>query len=342
MGNVILISGDPKTHEEITTLLPKGASLEEFSTLEELPKPSAASGDGGLSGKIILVDLAGAPIPAARIEPFRQAGIPILALIHSPAQREAAFHAGFDDYILRPLSSSELKNRLDRHLQTLACSPSSSAVIERERRAAVGRLTSYFCHAVNNSIQTIRGSIDLALEEPDLSAGIAEYLTICRRETISLGEKTHRLRQIYRPKPSPPEEISPEALIRETLKMAADDLTGNHITVRVELSPPLPVLHGSIDRLTLALLLMIFHLAEELGARGGGELRVHAGREHGALQLALYAAPGADAPAPEPAPAESLPPALGPAWELIQSERGQLQAFRRDGGFCLQVRFPAG
>jgi CheY-like chemotaxis protein len=335
MGNLILISGDPKTHKEITALLPKGVSLEGFATPEELPRPSAVE----YSGKIIFVDLAGAPIPAARLDPFRRAGIPLLALIAEPAQREAAFHTGFDDYLLRPVSAAEVKNRIDRFLRKDSF---SSIVIERERQAAVGRLTSYFCHAVNNSIQTIRGAIDLALEEPGLSAVISEYLTISRKETVSLAGKINRLRQVYRPKPSPPEEIALDAFLRETLKMAADELTRNSISIREQIESPPPVLHGSVDRLTLAFLMMLFHLGEDIGGRGGGELRIQVGRDHGSVQVTLRAVPGSGESAVESMPVGSLPPGLEPASELIQSERGQLRAFREGGGSCLQVRFPAG
>jgi CheY-like chemotaxis protein len=342
MGNVVLISGDPKTHEAITALLPKGTSLEEFATLEQLPRPSDAPGEGNYAGKIILVDLSGAPIPAARLELFRLAGIPLIALIGSPAQREAAFRAGFDEYVLRPCSAAELKTRIDRLAQVNPAASAPSAVIERERQAAVGRLTSYFCHAVNNSIQTIRGAVDLALEEPDISAGIAEYLAICRKETVSLGAKINRLRQIYRPKPAPPEEIALDTLLRETLKMAADDLTRNNIAAKEQMDTPLPVLHGSVDRLTLAFLMLIFHLGEELGGRGGGGLSVQAGRDRGFVQVTLVATPGAGDAAAGETVADPLPPGLEPARDLIQSERGRLLMLYQNGSCCLQVRFPAG
>jgi len=86
---------------------------------------------------------------------------------------------------------------------------------------------------------------------------------------------------------------------------------------------------------------MFFLLADDFGLRGGGELLIRAGRDHGTLQVTLRAVP-AGASVAEPRSTESLPPGLEPARDLIQSERGQLLAVREDGGFCLQVRFPAG
>jgi CheY-like chemotaxis protein len=343
MWNVVLISGDRKTHEEITALLPKGASLEGFTTLDDLPRPHTAPTEGKYFNAILLIDLAGEPIPAGRLEPFRLTGIPLVALISSPAQREAAFRAGFDDFLLRPFSNPELKIRLDRTAHVFAAAAENSpAVLERERQAAVGRLTSYFCHAVSNSMQVIRGSVDLAREEPNLPAPIAEYLTICRKETVIIGAKINRLRQIYRPQPAPPEPVALDALLHESLAMAADDLLRNNVTAREQFESPLPAIHSSSDRLALAFLMMIFHLSQELGGRGGGELRVQAGRYRGFVQVTLCATPGASKPETGAAAVDSLPTGLETVRELFQSERGQLQAFHRENGFCLQVRFPAG
>jgi signal transduction histidine kinase len=337
MGNVVLISGDPATRAEVKALLPQGDSLEEFSSLDELPRPA----DARFSHSVLLADLAGEHISVGRLEPLRRAGVPLVALISSPGEREAAFRAGFDDYLLRPISGFELKTRLERLARTSPALRASPAGLELERQAAVGRLTSYFCHAVSNSMQAIRGSVDLAREEPDLTPAIEEYLAVCRKETVIIGQKINRLRQIYRPKPAPPEPVALDALLRESLSMASDDLLRNNVTPREQIEQPLPAIHSSADRLTLAFLMMIFHLSQELGVRGGGELRVQAGRERGFVQITLGAIPGAQEAAAEPAE-DALPAGLEPARELIQAERGQLQAFHRGNGFHLQVRFPAG
>ena len=336
MRTVILISGDPKTREEIKSLMPAGVGLEVFAALEDCPSPSTPQAEGKYSGSVILADISGEAPPAARLEPFRLAGIPIAALIQTPSQRESAFHAGFDDYLLRPCSSSELKSRLE-HLAHpgAAAAQASPAALERERQAAVGRLTSYFCHAVNNSMQTIRGSIDLAREEPGLSPGIDEYLVMCRRETDLIGLKINRLRQIYRPKPSPPEAAQLETLMRESVKMAADDLLRNNVTVKEQIEPSLPAIHCVPDKIYLALLMILFHLGEDLGNRGGGELRVRAARDGGGVLMTLAAVPGADRP-------DTLPAGLEPAADLLQSERGRLEAWRTADGSGVQIQFPAG
>jgi CheY-like chemotaxis protein len=337
MPNIILISGDPKTKEEIKPLLPAGAGLEAFAALEEYPHPQTPQAEGKHADLLVLMDLSGEIPPAARLNPFRLAGIPLVALISSPARRDAVFRAGFDDYLLRPYVSAELKNRLER-LSQVGGIP--SAALERERQAAVGRLTSYFCHAVNNAMQTIRGAIDLAREEPEVSPGVDEYLAICRKETELIGIKIDRLRQIYRPKPSPPEAIPLETLVRESLKMAADDLLRNNVSVKEQIGASLPDIHGMPDRISMAFLMILFYLSEALGTRGGGELRVQAARERGSVQVILMAVPGPD---PRVAGASgTLPPGLEPAADLIRSERGRLAVRPAGDGYGLHIRFPAG
>ncbi len=341
MRTIILISGDPKTREDIQSLKPTGVGLEVFAALEDCPRPRTPQAEGKYAGSVMLVEVAGDTPPAGQLELFRLAGIPLAALIQTPSQRESAFHAGFDDYLLRPCSSFELKSRLERLAQTGASSAQPSpAALERERQAAVGRLTSYFCHAVNNSMQTIRGSIDLAREEPGLTTGVDEYLSICRKETELIGAKINRLRQIYRPKPAPPEAVQLEELVHETLKMAADDLMRNNAAVKESIEPSLPAIHGTADRISLAFLMILFHLGEELGRRGGGELRVQAARDSGNVLViftAVHAAgePGADHP-------EGLPPGLEPATDLIRSERGRLEVSPNPDGYGVQICFPAG
>jgi signal transduction histidine kinase len=336
MRTIILISGDPKTREEIKTLMPAGVGLEVYSVPENCPRPLTPQAEGKYSGSVILAEITGEAPPAARLEPFRLAGIPLAALIQNPSQRESAFLAGFDDYLLRPCSSSEFRSRLERLAHAgAAAAQTSPAALERERQAAVGRLTSYFCHAVNNSMQTIRGSIDLAREEPGLSPGIDEYLSMCRRETELIGIKINRLRQIYRPKPSPPEAAQLETLMRESVKMATDDLQRNNVAVRETIEPSLPAIHCTPDKVYLALLMILFHLGEDLGTRGGGELRVQAARDRGHVLVTLTAVPGADRQ-------DTLPPGLEPAGELIQSERGRLEPWRTADGNGVKIQFPAG
>jgi CheY-like chemotaxis protein len=341
MQNIILISVDPKTKEEIKPLLPAGAGLEAFAALEECPYPQTPQAEGKYAGSIVLIDLSGEIPPAERLDPFRLAGIPLVALIDSPARRDAVFCAGFDDYLLRPCSSAELKNRLERLARTDASAPQlPSAVLERERQAAVGRLTSYFCHAVNNAMQTIRGAIDLAREEPGVSPGVDEYLAICRKETELIGIKIDRLRQIYRPKPAPPEAIPLETLVRESLKMAADDLLRNDVSVKEQIGASLPAVHGAPDRIIMAFLMILFYLSEDLGTRGGGELRVQAARERDSVQVLLTTIPGSDAPGA--GASDTLPPGLEPAADLIRSERGRLAVRPAGDGYGLLIRFPAG
>jgi signal transduction histidine kinase len=334
MWSLIFFSGDPQSKAEVKALLPEGAGLEEYATLRDVPRPSASGADEP-ADKVILVDLSGAPIPAGQLEPFRRVGIPTAAWIGAPEQREAAWRAGFDEYLLRPCSKAEALLRFTRLRKTAGAADAGSARIDRERQAAVGRLTSFFCHAVNNSIQTIRGSVDLAREEPDLPDPVAEYLTICRKETVSIGAKIDRLRQIYRPRPAPPEPVALGALLHEALQMAADELLRANVTAREQFESGLPDMHGSPDRLALAFLLILSQMAEDLGPRGGGELLVRTAREPGALTAAFCAGPDAGTPA-------ALPPGLEPALELIRNERGRLEAFSAAGGLRLTVRFPAG
>jgi signal transduction histidine kinase len=342
MVDVVLISGDPSTHKEIKVLLPKGASLEEFTSPEELPRPTAPSENAG-SRTIIIVDLAGAQNISPKLELYRRAGAALVALISSAAQRETALRDGFDDYLLRPVSAYEFALRLERLSAGRAGSPAL------ERQAAVGRLTSYFCHDVNNTLQTIRGSVDLALEEPNLSAGIAEYLAICRQETVTIGRKIDRLRQIYRPKPGPPQPVAIEALLHEALTMAADEILRVGVAVREEIEPSLPPMLGSSDQLCLAFLMIVFQLCEEFGDFGGGELRVRAESAGGSVLVTFAPIPGthpfsragaaAVGAAPEPA---ALPPGLEPARDLIKTQRGELQSLGLGREHQLRVRLPAG
>ena len=341
--NLALISGDPATHKEISDNLPKGVSLEEFATPEEILRADARIGDSR-SGTIILVDLARWPNFARQFEPFRKLGASWIALIGSAEGREPALRDGFDDFLLRPVSAAELALRLQRLTGGNGVAP------ERERQAAVGRLTSYFCHAVNNSMQTIRGSVDLALEEPNLSAAVAEYLAICRTETLTIGRKIDRLRQIYRPKSAAPQPLALGPLLHEVLAMGADELLLAGVAVREEINPQLPSVLGSDDQLCLAFLMILFQLCGEFVQWGGGELRVRADSGGGFVQVVFTPMPGTH-PFKRTAEGSSegraglepvaLPPGLEPARDLLQAQRGGVQMFGAGREQSVQVRLPA-
>jgi signal transduction histidine kinase len=332
MGTVTLISGDSETRKTIQSLLAKEISLQKFITLDDLPLPSPAAS----SVKLILVDLANTSATAADLEPFRRSGIPLISLIDSPSERDSALLAGFDDYLLKPFSALELRARVLR----FAAAPAAPD-LARERMATVGRLTSYFCHAVYNSLQAIRGATDLALEESDLPPAVSEYLRISRKETFHLAEMVDRLRQIYRPKPGAPESVALISLLRESLAMASDELIKNEVRVREEFPPELPDLQCRRDTLALSFLLLLLRLGDSLGECGGGGLRVKVRQDNGALSVQFFAAAspsrtGGGFPSP------SLFHGLEPARELIQAERGEMLVSSAEGELRIEIRLPAG
>jgi phosphoglycerate-specific signal transduction histidine kinase len=120
-------------------------------------------------------------------------------------------------------------------LNTSQPDPKVSLSPDIQRQALIGRLTSNIVHELNNPMQAIRGSADLALEDLSNTEELKQYLKIIQQSSDRALSLISLVRSIYAPEHSSPCPIDLCYLLQTLLPIIKDDL--NHKAMIVQVVP---------------------------------------------------------------------------------------------------------
>lgn len=148
-------------------------------------------------------------------------------------------------------------------------------VLRTERLAAMGRLAAALAHEVNNPLQGIGSSLELALDFPLEEAEREEYLQTVRQEIERLMHLTSRVLDFARPPQVERRPTCAAEVVRHALTLAGKQLQHRHIQVDVDLPADLPPVLASADHLAQVFLNLIINAIDAMP--GGGKLSVVAG-----------------------------------------------------------------
>jgi signal transduction histidine kinase len=93
--------------------------------------------------------------------------------------------------------------------------------VEAERLAVLGRIAAGLAHEIGNPLGSIRGSIELLRESPDLSAEERHLCDIIQRETARLSNLVGDMMDLSKPRPPRAESVDVAALARDVVALAA-------------------------------------------------------------------------------------------------------------------------
>jgi len=271
MRTILLLSGDPSLEETIRSVLPE-TGVEPVTDRNSLLAALEARSQGGGVGMVVVDARTDADV-FAWLEEICRKGVPVVVVIPAVELRTQVFGAGASDYLIDPLLPEEVKLRLGGVGQTPA---SLDQVGLNERLITLGRLTSSFCHEINNIMQGAHGSISLVLEEQGLSEDMQVLLSIGTDEMRRVTRLVERLRQFYRPDIDQVGSLSLEELLREALTFAADELSRFEVQVETEIPPQQITVNGQVGQLHYAFLSLLLNLTALVGSHGGGEIHIRA------------------------------------------------------------------
>jgi hypothetical protein len=120
-------------------------------------------------------------------------------------------------------------------LPTSQPTPKVSLSPDIQRQALIGRLTSNIVHELNNPMQAIRGSADLALEDLSNTEELKQYLKIIQQSSDRALSLISLVRSIYTPDHSTPNPIDLSCLLQTLLPIIKDDL--NHKALIMQVIP---------------------------------------------------------------------------------------------------------
>ena len=156
---------------------------------------------------------------------------------------------------------------------------SQAQLVQAEKMAALGRLSSSVAHEINNPIQAIQGCVTLAVEELAQAAvpipdEVETYLEIVQKELIRVAEIVRRLRDFYEPTADAAEAIQISSLIEEVLALMHRTIADSNITTHCQWAADLPIVWGNSNQLKQVFLNLVLNALDAMPH--GGELHITA------------------------------------------------------------------
>jgi PAS domain S-box-containing protein len=156
---------------------------------------------------------------------------------------------------------------------------SQTQLVQAEKMGALGRLVASITHEINNPLQAIQNSLELAEEELEGSVRrekLARYLGMARTEIERLASILRRLRDFYRPVRQEMQPTDIHAVLRSVLDLTGKQLQHANIAVELGQAFDLPQVLATPDHLKQVFLNLILNAIDAMSdeGRSGGTLSV--------------------------------------------------------------------
>ncbi|WP_025746000.1 sensor histidine kinase [Kallotenue papyrolyticum] len=147
-----------------------------------------------------------------------------------------------------------------------------AGLLQTAKLAAVGQLAASVAHEINNPLYAVRNSLYLVEQDLPPDAPQQEFLRLAQNELARIARIIARMRDFYKPAHGDFQPTDLNALIQETLYLAATHLNHSHVWVTLQLDPTLPPITASADQLRQVLLNLILNAADAMP--NGGTLTI--------------------------------------------------------------------
>lgn len=276
IGSVVLAAADSTLAKPIAKAMPPNTRLHILEVTPATQVPSIDDLPADIC--LVLVQLNEVEILEPWLRRLFDSGVPVIAIISDPNDRDRVFRAGVRDYILEPLVVSEVQARIVPYLQNVkpdrkgvaAVSPGEALLerldqqwIQNERWIAMGRVVAAICHDITNRMQAAQGALTLAAEEPSLSADMQAYLELSMQEARRVTAYMQRLRRVYHPETDTFETIDVHRLLSEVRDLTSDTTVSGAVSVETFVAPnlsPLRCKAGQLEFILLGILLNLMDL----------------------------------------------------------------------------------
>lgn len=145
---------------------------------------------------------------------------------------------------------------------------------QTERLVTVGRLTASLSHEINNPMQTIQGSLVLAMEELDDPVELKNYIQMSLNETKRVVQLVSRMRQLYQPRTDKPRPLDINSLLQEATAIGQRELKRKKVILELDLAEGMPRTIAIGHQLHLVFVNLILNLSDVISLSGRGILRL--------------------------------------------------------------------
>ena len=159
----------------------------------------------------------------------------------------------------------DLKERLEMERRLKA---TQEQLLQSEKLAAMGRLTSQIAHELNNPLYGIMNTLELMKTEISPDNNRRKILEMALSETFRLSELLHKMLSFSKPDQKEKQPVDINTIIDEILLLHAKQFRENNIIISSELADGLPSALASKNQLRQVFLNM-FHNAGDAMPDGG-------------------------------------------------------------------------
>jgi len=145
-------------------------------------------------------------------------------------------------------------------------------IVQAEKLASVGRLTSGAFHEILNPLNIISGHIQFLLMDKDLSPRISKYLNIMRGQSDRIAKIVKGLLQFSRYSKQKIVEVKINDLIEKVLSLVEYEVKFDNVKVIKELDPSLPPIMGDEEKLSQVLFNLVSNARDAMPQ--GGTLKI--------------------------------------------------------------------
>ncbi len=179
----------------------------------------------------------------------------------------------FNNMSRKLASDIEQMKRLNEHL------------LRTDRLAAMGTLAAGVAHEVNNPLASISSLVQMLRKNADGDRESAEMLTLVSEQIERIARVTKDLTEFARVRPAARTNVSINALIESSLRLASFDARFQKLSVVAEFDETLPRIEVDADQIQQVFLNLFFNARDAMP--DGGELTVRTARTDNAINITI-------------------------------------------------------
>jgi two-component system NtrC family sensor kinase len=181
------------------------------------------------------------------------------AIIYDPSGKEIASVGSFVD----------LKDRLEMER---ALRRTQEQLLQSEKLAAMGRLTSQIAHELNNPLYGIMNTLELLKTEISPQSKRRKVLEMALSETVRLSDMLRKMLSFSKPEQEEKQAVDLNTVLDEILLLHEKQLQENDIKIKTAFTEEIPQINASKDQLRQVFLNLVSNARDAMP--DGGTLRV--------------------------------------------------------------------
>ena len=149
---------------------------------------------------------------------------------------------------------------------------SQRALVQAEKMAIAGRLTTSIAHEINNPLQAVQNCLHLAGRQQLPAEQRQHYLSLARDELDRLMLTVQRMLDFYRPVALDRKLVDLNLLINNVISLLEQQFTDHHVTVHSSLMPQLPLVMAVSNQIQQVILNLLLNAVEAM--KDGGSIHI--------------------------------------------------------------------